>query len=202
MTVWAGVVNGYATIDRFRDRYQQDWGDPAGWPSPSGPSRPDLAEPPAATLASIVAELEETARIQKETAELLCELARSQGQSASQSLRKAQDLLQRLGAMQISVPAQPGLGDRRPRRPASQGWPGRPGKSLTAQEEAVLRLLATSRSLGEISQHMHLSRNTIKSHTRAIYRKLGATSRREAVQRGYELALLPRTRALLKTVRD
>lgn len=199
--MWASVVNGYATIDRFPERYPQGWEDRAGRPSSPRPSRPDLAEPSSATLASIVAELEATARIQKETVKLIYELARAQDKAASQWLSKAQDLLQRLGAMQINVPAQPDPGDWQS-RPARQGWPGQPEKPLTGQEQAVLRLLATNLSLREISQHMHLSRNTVKSHTRAIYRKLSATNRHEAVQRGHELALLPRTRARLKTVGD
>jgi len=33
--------------------------------------------------------------------------------------------------------------------------------------------------------------NTVKTHTRAIYRKLGVSTRTEAVERGYETGLLP-----------
>ena len=39
-------------------------------------------------------------------------------------------------------------------------------------------------SLREIGQELHLSRNTIKTHTRAIYRKLGVRTRDAAVARG------------------
>jgi ATP/maltotriose-dependent transcriptional regulator MalT len=62
---------------------------------------------------------------------------------------------------------------------------------LTEREEAVLRLLRGPMSLREIGQELYLSANTIKTHTRAIYRKLGATTRAEAVERGYEAGLLP-----------
>jgi len=46
-------------------------------------------------------------------------------------------------------------------------------------------------TLREIGQELFLSTNTIKTHTRAIYRKLGATTRAEAVERAYEAGLLP-----------
>ena len=46
-------------------------------------------------------------------------------------------------------------------------------------------------SLREIGQELFLSTNTIKTHTRAIYRKLGATTRAEAVEHAYEAGLLP-----------
>jgi LuxR family transcriptional regulator, maltose regulon positive regulatory protein len=64
------------------------------------------------------------------------------------------------------------------------------GEPLTEREEAVLRLLRGSLSRREIGRELFLSANTIKTHTRAIYRKLGATTRAEAVQRGYEAGLL------------
>jgi LuxR family transcriptional regulator, maltose regulon positive regulatory protein len=62
---------------------------------------------------------------------------------------------------------------------------------LTEREEAVLRLLRGPLSLREIGQELFLSANTIKTHTRAIYRKLGVSTRAEAVERGYETGLLP-----------
>ena len=66
-----------------------------------------------------------------------------------------------------------------------------PTQPLTEREEAVLRLLRGALSLREIGQELFLSANTIKTHTRAIYRKLGVTTRAEAVERGYEAGLLP-----------
>ena len=53
--------------------------------------------------------------------------------------------------------------------------------ALTEAELRVLQLLPTNLSLGDIASDLILSRNTVKSHTAAIYRKLGATKRREAV---------------------
>ena len=56
-----------------------------------------------------------------------------------------------------------------------------PVEKLTARELDVLRLLQGSLSLGEISDVLHLSANTVKTHAQAVYRKLGAHSRTEAV---------------------
>jgi DNA-binding CsgD family transcriptional regulator len=58
------------------------------------------------------------------------------------------------------------------------------GDALTDRERDVLRLLAGSLSLGEIARELHLSFNTVKTHTQAVYRKLGAHSRPEAVAIG------------------
>jgi LuxR family transcriptional regulator, maltose regulon positive regulatory protein len=54
----------------------------------------------------------------------------------------------------------------------------------------VLRLLQGTLSLGDIGQTLFVSRNTIKSHTSAIYRKLGTSTRRDTIQRGRELRIL------------
>jgi LuxR family maltose regulon positive regulatory protein len=61
---------------------------------------------------------------------------------------------------------------------------------LSDRELAVLRLLPGDASLREIASSLYLSLNTVKTHARSIYRKLGASSRDEAVERGRELGLL------------
>ena len=58
------------------------------------------------------------------------------------------------------------------------------GEPLTGRERDVLRLLQGPLSLGEIARELHLSFNTVKTHTQAVYRKLGAHSRPEAVAIG------------------
>ena len=63
-------------------------------------------------------------------------------------------------------------------------------EELTAREAAVLRLLPTGLSAREIGQELGVSRNTVKTDSKNLYRKLGATGRREAVSRGRELGLL------------
>ncbi|OBA72586.1 helix-turn-helix transcriptional regulator [Mycobacterium sp. 1554424.7] len=64
------------------------------------------------------------------------------------------------------------------------------GEELTPKELEVLRLLATRLSRREIGQRLYVSLNTVKTHQRAIYRKLGVEHRGAAVSRGRELGLL------------
>jgi LuxR family transcriptional regulator, maltose regulon positive regulatory protein len=61
---------------------------------------------------------------------------------------------------------------------------------LTAREEAVLGLLPTGLSAREIADELGISRDTVKTHTKRIYQKLGVSSRRDAVARGRDLGLL------------
>lgn len=61
---------------------------------------------------------------------------------------------------------------------------------LTAKEHEVLRLLATRLSRREIGQRLYVSLNTVKTHQRALYRKLGVETRSAAVARARELGLL------------
>ncbi|HEV2934713.1 MAG TPA: LuxR C-terminal-related transcriptional regulator [Streptosporangiaceae bacterium] len=61
---------------------------------------------------------------------------------------------------------------------------------LTQRELTILRLLATSMSTSEIADELCLSVNTVKSHLAAIYRKLPASRRREAVLRARQLELI------------
>jgi LuxR family maltose regulon positive regulatory protein len=61
---------------------------------------------------------------------------------------------------------------------------------LTARERAVLRLLPTLRSFDEIAEDLTVSANTVKTHVRAIYTKLGVARRRDAVAVALERGLL------------
>jgi LuxR family maltose regulon positive regulatory protein len=67
---------------------------------------------------------------------------------------------------------------------------GTVAEELTAKEHEVLRLLATRLSRREIGQRLYVSLNTVKTHQRALYRKLGVESRAAAVVRARELGLL------------
>ena len=60
----------------------------------------------------------------------------------------------------------------------------------SAAELAVLQLLPTGLSQREIGAELFLSLNTVKTHSRELYRKLGVRSREEAVVRAAELGLL------------
>ena len=61
---------------------------------------------------------------------------------------------------------------------------------LTNREHSVLRWLSTTMSTREIADELCLSVNTVKTHVAAIYRKLPATRRREAVLRARQLELI------------
>jgi LuxR family maltose regulon positive regulatory protein len=63
-------------------------------------------------------------------------------------------------------------------------------EELTAKEHEVLRLLATRLSRREIGQRLYVSLNTVKTHQRALYRKMGVENRNAAVTRARELGLL------------
>ena len=62
--------------------------------------------------------------------------------------------------------------------------------ALTAAELRLLPLLSTHLSFPEIGEELFLSRHTVKSQANSIYRKLGASSRTQAVSRSLELGLL------------
>ena len=64
-----------------------------------------------------------------------------------------------------------------------------PTDPLTAREATVLRLLRGTLSLRGIGEELHVSQNTIKTYTRAIYRKLGVSTRHGAVQKSRETGI-------------
>ncbi len=63
--------------------------------------------------------------------------------------------------------------------PAPQSGP----ELLTPREADVLELLRAGRSNGEIAQALHISIETVRTHARRIYRKLGVRTRRELAAR-------------------
>jgi LuxR family transcriptional regulator, maltose regulon positive regulatory protein len=63
---------------------------------------------------------------------------------------------------------------------------------LTERELTVLRLLPTQLSTREIGRELSVSVNTVRSQVQAIYRKLGVSSRAEAVTQAHQLGLLPK----------
>ena len=68
--------------------------------------------------------------------------------------------------------------------------PGRVlAEPLTAAEQRILELLPGSTYL-QMADILFISRNTVKTHLRSIYHKLGATSRSQAIERALELRLL------------
>ncbi|HEC10917.1 MAG TPA: hypothetical protein ENI86_15340 [Acidimicrobiales bacterium] len=70
--------------------------------------------------------------------------------------------------------------------------PAVPGmvEPLTEREMAVLRFLPTAMSQREIAGELFVSPNTVKTHCRAIYRKLGVGNRKAAVQAARDRGVL------------
>ena len=61
---------------------------------------------------------------------------------------------------------------------------------LTEREMIVLHYLPTMLKAGEIASDLYVSVNTVKAHLRSIYRKLGVSNRREAVERARTIGLM------------
>jgi LuxR family maltose regulon positive regulatory protein len=73
-------------------------------------------------------------------------------------------------------------------RPSLRSTPG--VEELSEREYEVLRALTGAASLREIASNLFISHNTIKTHVRTLYAKLGVDSREAATARGRELGLL------------
>jgi LuxR family maltose regulon positive regulatory protein len=130
-----------------------------------------------------------------------CHLALADFAGARTLLREAEEVCTR----------RPGLGafaaqteDLRAELAQARGSFTQGASALTAAELRLLPMLSTHLSFPEIATELFLSRNTVKSEATSIYRKLGASSRHQAVTRARTLGLLEglrlaqarRTRAL------
>jgi len=114
-------------------------------------------------------------------------LALSDLAGARTLMREVDELLQRRPKMGVLVDQ---AGELRARLSRRRG-PGGPGaSSLTAAELRLLPLLTTHMSIPEIAAGLFVSPNTAKTHAVSIYRKLGASTRTQAVTRARELGLL------------
>ena len=82
-----------------------------------------------------------------------------------------------------------------PRRMKAVSWRFRTAEkvagTLSAREVEVLRLLSGPLSLRDIGKELFISHDTVKSHVKAIYHKLGVSSRKEAVALSRKLGLVP-----------
>ena len=78
----------------------------------------------------------------------------------------------------------------RDRVAATAGPDGAWAMSLTGAELRLLPFLATHLMFPEIASRLFISRNTVKSEAVSIYRKLGVSSRSEAIERSVEVGLL------------
>ena len=74
--------------------------------------------------------------------------------------------------------------------PAPSAGPPPPLEPLSDSEIRVLRYLPTNLSAPQIASELHVSHNTVRTHMRHLYAKLGTHRRFEAVERGRALGLL------------
>ena len=70
------------------------------------------------------------------------------------------------------------------------GRQGVGGSSLTTAELRLLPLLPTHLTFREIGERLYLSRHTVKTQAISIYRKLGVSSRSEAIERAHGVGVL------------
>ena len=108
--------------------------------------------------------------------EPIAELLRAVAAAGSSTPTFVRTLLEALG----HEPTEPGPGRR------TSGGVVEP---LSDREHEVLRLLATDLTGPEIARRLTLSLNTVRTHTKNVYTKLGVNSRRAAVRRAEELDL-------------
>jgi LuxR family transcriptional regulator, maltose regulon positive regulatory protein len=101
-------------------------------------------------------------------------------------LREVGDLLRRRPA--LGVLAQEAEGLRIQLRAISGGTPG--ASTLTTAELKLLPFLPTYFSFRQMGEQLHLSPHTVKTQAISVYRKLGVTSRGEAIERAIALGLL------------
>ena len=73
---------------------------------------------------------------------------------------------------------------------AASGSDGAWAMSLTGAELRLLPYLATHLTFPEVASRLFISRNTVKTEAVSIYRKLGASSRSQAIERAVEVGLL------------
>jgi LuxR family maltose regulon positive regulatory protein len=90
----------------------------------------------------------------------------------------------------LAVLDRPDRGIPAVKRTASLGVPGVPlTEPLSGREVEVLRLLIVGQSNPDIARTLYVGVNTVKTHTRNLYSKLGVHSRMQAVRRARELGL-------------
>ncbi|MEQ6899025.1 response regulator transcription factor [Microbacterium sp. KR10-403] len=76
--------------------------------------------------------------------------------------------------------------------PIGNDWPGRE-EGLTLRESEVLALITQGLSNDEVAERMYLSVNSVKTHIRTCYRRIGVTNRANAVLWGIDHGFRPAT---------
>jgi DNA-binding CsgD family transcriptional regulator len=107
--------------------------------------------------------------------------------AAATLMREIDEALQRRPSLETPVGEPKALRDQRAEKRGSSA-PG--AAALTAAELRLLPLLSTHLTFPEIAAELFLSYNTIKSQALSLYRKLGASSRNQAVAQARALGLI------------
>jgi LuxR family maltose regulon positive regulatory protein len=119
--------------------------------------------------------------------------ARGDTPGALAALRRALDLAEPEGYVRVFTFLGPRLAELRAAlatgAPAPRPAPGALVEPLSDRELDVLRLLRSDLSGPDIARELIVSLNTLRTHTKRIYTKLGVNNRREAVRRAGELGL-------------
>ncbi|GAA1952538.1 response regulator transcription factor [Microbacterium deminutum] len=86
------------------------------------------------------------------------------------------------------------ISEQRGRAASAAGldWPGRL-EGITDRESEILALITQGKSNADVARLTYLSPNTVKSYIRSVYRKIGATSRVQAVLYGISHGFAPDT---------
>lgn len=115
-----------------------------------------------------------------------CRLGASGYLSKTLPARELVAALEAVHAGEIVVSTPPG----KDRRVVGLDWPGR-GEGLTDRESEILALITQGRSNAEVAELTFLSPNTVKSYIRNVYRKIGVSSRTQAVLWGVRHGFTP-----------
>ncbi|OIH99574.1 MULTISPECIES: response regulator transcription factor [unclassified Curtobacterium] len=89
------------------------------------------------------------------------------------------------------------IGSPRRRVPSGPGvdWPGRE-HGISDRQSEILALITQGKRNAEIAELVHLSPNTVKTHIRTLYSKIGAVNRVDAVLWGSEHGFRPDHRSI------
>lgn len=156
----------------------------------------------ALALASTLEGEEVGPRVRAEAARVVAAAARSQGDVAASRRARARAAGIARAEGLVEVPSTHRSRDWPSERPTIPGVDvvvptatelrtAAVGPSLTEREQHVLRQLPSRLSNIEIAAELYVSENTVKSHLKSIYRKLGVRTRRDAISRARSLGLLP-----------
>ena len=113
--------------------------------------------------------------------------ARGDHTTARHLLREIDDILGHVPDLGVLVDE---VNDFREIVAAGAGGAATGGPPLTPAELRLLPYLQTHLTIGEIGERLFVSRNTVSSEVASIYRKLGVSSRNDAVERATAIGLL------------